>query len=76
MTDEKDPHTVVMWLDSDGDYVAGYVELNGCMAHGATQEEALRTLRDVKRDWIAMRTSMGFEVPAPLGEDEAYKVLR
>jgi predicted RNase H-like HicB family nuclease len=33
---------IIYWSDEDKDFVADVAELSGCVAHGATQETALR----------------------------------
>jgi len=56
------------WDDGDGPYfLARVLELQGCMIHGDTAEEALREIEDVKRDWIKTNLELGNKMPEPLG---------
>ena len=45
--------------------VAKHPELLGCTAHGATREEALRSLREVRREYIELLLENQVEVPLP-----------
>jgi antitoxin HicB len=46
-------------------YVASYPELKGCMAHGATREEAIENLIEAKALYIRGVLRRGGEVPLP-----------
>ena len=55
------------WDDGDGPYfLARVLELQGCMIHGDTAEEALREIEGVKRDWIKTNIEIGNAMPKPL----------
>jgi len=55
------------WDDGDGPYfLARVLELQGCMIHGDTAEEALREIEGVKRDWIKTNLELGNKMPEPL----------
>lgn len=55
------------WDDGDGPYyVARVLELQGCMIHGDTPEEALHEIEEVKRDWIKTNLMLGNKMPKPL----------
>jgi len=55
------------WDDGDGPYyVAHVLELQGCMIHGDTPEDALHEIEDVKRDWIKTNLELGNKMPEPL----------
>jgi len=59
--------TVVQQDDGDGPYyLARVLELQGCMIHGDTPEEALREIEGVKRDWIKTNIEIGNKMPQPL----------
>ena len=65
----KLPYQIVIepWDDGDGPYyLARVLELQGCMIHGDTPEEALRELEDVKREWIKTNIEIGNKMPQPL----------
>jgi len=56
------------WVRIDVDergYYAGVVELPGCLADGASREEALLRLRDAKRSWLTSAIEHGDPVPLP-----------
>jgi len=47
-------------------------ELPGCMAHGATHEEALANAKDAMQLWIESARAEGQPVPAPKGQRLVY----
>jgi antitoxin HicB len=49
--------------------VAKVVELPGCSAHGADEQEALRNLEEAQRLWIEDCLAAGDAVPEPARED-------
>jgi len=46
------PYTITLRKDEDGDFVVRIAELQGCVAHGATEAAALRNLRRMQELWI------------------------
>ena len=58
---------IVYWSEEDAAYVAQVPELPGCMADGATYEEALKNAQVVIAEWIETARSCGREIPAPRG---------
>ncbi len=50
---------------SDRIYVASVPELPGCMAHGATKEQALKEIEIAKELWIETAIEDGRPVPKP-----------
>lgn len=63
------PYTVVIRKDDEGDYVARIEELVGCIAHGPTQEDALRLLAEVQTAWLEEAISAGQSIPEPSVEE-------
>lgn len=59
------PYTTVLKRDEDGDIVARIEELDGCVAHGADDVEALANLREIKQAWIEECIASGRSVPEP-----------
>ncbi|MBM3819085.1 MAG: type II toxin-antitoxin system HicB family antitoxin [Acidimicrobiia bacterium] len=59
------PYTRVLKRDEDGDIVATIAELDGCMAHGADESEALQKLRDAQVAWLEAAIATGQDVPVP-----------
>ncbi len=60
--------TVIQWSDEDNAFVAAIPALPGCMADGATREDALQNLNVTAGLWIAKARKMGREIPEPEGE--------
>lgn len=54
----------------NGSYFAIHPDLQGCMAQGATADEAVRNLRDSREVWIEARLKGGHAIPEPAAEDE------
>lgn len=63
------PYTVILRQDEQGDFVARIDELPGCAAHGATEQEALENLKEVKELWISDCIESGQPVPEPAIEE-------
>lgn len=58
---------ILYWSNEDQVFVAEVPELPGCMAHGKTQELALRNTKQAIRLWIDTAEEFGDPVPAPKG---------
>ena len=58
---------IIFWSAEDDAYVAEIPELPGCMAHGATQEEALANAKVAERLWLDTAKEFGDPIPDPLG---------
>jgi predicted RNase H-like HicB family nuclease len=58
---------IIYWSDEDEAFVAEVQELPGCMADGATYEEAVRNVRTVMQEWIDTARELGRPVPEPKG---------
>ena len=56
---------IIFWSAEDDAFVAEVPELPGCMAHGATQEEALANAKDAAKLWIDTAKEFGDPVPEP-----------
>ena len=54
---------VLNWSSTDGVFVAEAPELPGCMAHGKTQEAALRNIQEAIDLWIETAREFGDPVP-------------
>ena len=59
---------ILYWSNEDDAFVAEVPELPGCMAHGRTQETALREINEAMRLWIETAREDGEPVPEPKGE--------
>lgn len=58
---------IIFWSDEDEAFIAEVPELAGCMADGATYQEALSHAEQVIQEWIETATELGRSVPAPKG---------
>jgi predicted RNase H-like HicB family nuclease len=58
----------IHWSDEDDAFVAEVPELCGCLAHGSTQEDALRSAQDAIGLWIDTAREHGDPVPEPGGD--------
>lgn len=58
---------ILYWSDEDSVFVAEAPELPGCMAHGNSQEAALKNINEAIRLWIDTAKENGDHVPEPKG---------
>ena len=57
-------------IEDEDAYVASVPDLPGCVAYGDTLQEALESLKSVKKLWIDGRLEAGLPVPEPTELDE------
>jgi len=58
---------IIYWSDEDQAFIAEVPELAGCMADGATYQEALANVEVVIREWIDTAKELGRPIPEPKG---------
>jgi predicted RNase H-like HicB family nuclease len=58
---------IIYWSEEDEAYIGEVPQLAGCLAHGASQEEALRNVQDAIGLWIETAQEYGDPVPEPKG---------
>ena len=58
---------IIYWSQEDKAFIAEVPELPGCMAHGKTQEAALKNACEAIRLWIDTAKEFGDPVPEPKG---------
>jgi predicted RNase H-like HicB family nuclease len=58
---------VIYWSESDGAFVVEVPELPGCMADGATNQEAVANAERIIQEWIETAIDEGHAVPEPKG---------
>ena len=58
---------ILYWSNEDKVFVAEVPELSGCMAHGNTQEIALRNINEAIELWIDTAKEFGDPIPEPKG---------
>ncbi len=59
---------IIYWSREDGVFVAEVPELPGCVAHGDTQETALRNVNQAMDLWLDTAREFGDPIPEPKGE--------
>lgn len=59
---------IIYWSNEDQAFVAEVPELPGCMAHGDTQEAALKNANEAIGLWIDTAKEFGDPVPEPKGQ--------
>ena len=59
---------ILYWSNADDAFVAEVPELPGCMAHGNTQEIALKNVNQAIDLWIDTAKEFGDPIPDPKGE--------
>ncbi len=59
---------IIYWSTEDGVFVAEVPELAGCLAHGDTQQAALRNVNQAMDLWLDTAREFGDPIPEPKGE--------
>ncbi len=58
---------IIYWSKPDQAFIVEVPELPGCMADGATYEEAIDHAQQVISEWIETAKSIGRPIPEPRG---------
>ena len=58
---------IIYWSDEDGAFIAEVPELAGCMADGATYQEAVSNAEVSIQEWIETAKELGRAIPKPKG---------
>ena len=58
---------ILSWSKEDQAFLAEVPELPGCVADGATYQEALAQVEVVIREWIETAEELGRPIPTPRG---------
>ena len=58
---------IIYWSAEDEAYIVEVPELPGCMADGATYQEALANAEVVIQEWIETARELGRPIPEPKG---------
>ena len=56
---------IISWSDEDDAFIGWVSELPGCMAHGDTREDALRSVQEAITLWLAVAREFGEPAPEP-----------
>ena len=59
---------IIYWSNADESFVVEVPELPGCMADGATYQEAVANAQAVIAEWIETARSLNRPVPEPRGK--------
>jgi predicted RNase H-like HicB family nuclease len=59
---------IIYWSEEDQAFIAEIPELPGCMADGASTQEALANVEVIAREWIETARELGREIPEPRGK--------
>ena len=59
---------IIYWSREDQAFLAEVPELPGCMADGASYEEALANAQRVIAEWIETAQALGRPIPEPKGK--------
>jgi len=58
---------IIYWSADDQAFIAEAPELAGCMADGASYQEALANIETVIQEWIEVAQGLGRVIPEPKG---------
>ena len=58
---------IIYWSREDDAFIVEVPELPGCMADGATYEEAVANAQAAIREWVETAKAIGRPIPQPKG---------
>ena len=58
---------IIYWSKDDQSFIAEMPELPGCVADGATYQEAVANVEIVIHEWIETAKDLGRPIPEPKG---------
>jgi len=58
---------IIYWSEEDAAFIVEVPELPGCMADGASYQEAVANAEIVIREWIETAKELGRSIPQPKG---------
>lgn len=58
---------IIYWSDADSAFIVEVPELSGCMADGATINEAIENCETIIQEWIETAKEEKREIPVPKG---------
>ena len=59
---------IIFWSDADQAFIAEVPELAGCMADGASYEEAIDNVKIIIDEWIETAKELNRAIPEPRGK--------
>jgi predicted RNase H-like HicB family nuclease len=63
---------IIYWSNEDNIFVAEVPELPGCLAHGNTEESALKNIKEAMQLWLDTAKEFGDPIPDPKGRRLMY----
>jgi predicted RNase H-like HicB family nuclease len=67
MSDDYRYEIIMYWSEEDQAVIAEVPELPGCIADGATYQEALANVQVIITEWIDTAKELGRPIPQPRG---------
>ena len=58
---------VIYWSEEDARFIVEVPELPGCMADGATYQEAVSNAETIIAEWLETAQALGRHIPEPAG---------
>jgi len=58
---------IIYWSEADESFIVEVPELSGCMADGATYQEAITNAEIAIQEWIETARELGRPIPEPKG---------
>lgn len=58
---------IIYWSEEDESFIVEVPELSGCMADGATYQEAIANAEIAIQEWIETARELGRPIPEPKG---------
>jgi len=58
---------VIYWSEDDARFVVEVPELPGCMADGASYQEAVSNAESIIAEWLETAQALGRHIPQPAG---------
>jgi predicted RNase H-like HicB family nuclease len=59
---------IIYWSKADQAFIVEAPELPGCMADGATYQEAVSNVEVIIQEWLETAKELGREIPEPKGK--------
>jgi predicted RNase H-like HicB family nuclease len=64
----------IVWSKEDEAYLARVPELPGCIADGRTQEEALKAVAEMAKEWIEVANEEKRDIPPPMSSEDCARM--
>ena len=65
--------TIIYWSEEDQSFITDIPELPGCVAHGASPDEALVNAQEAMQLWLDTGREFGDPIPEPKGRRLIYE---